>query len=137
MTLFVDSSAFYAVSDTGDRQNAHAKEILGRGDRLVTTDHVLVETWLLLQRKLGTPAADRQWATVRRGAAAIELVAAADLEVAWTIGETFLDQAFSIVDRTSFAVMQRLGIFRVASFDDDFAIFRFGPKRDRAFEVVR
>jgi predicted nucleic acid-binding protein len=41
------------------------------------------------------------------------------------------------VDRTSFAVMVRTGIERVASFDPDFAAFRYGPRRGRAFEVVR
>ena len=61
----------------------------------------------------------------------------ADLERAWSIGLDFPDQAFSIVDRTSFAVMQRMGVLRAASFDDDFAIFRFGSRRERAFEVVR
>ena len=67
----------------------------------------------------------------------MEPVVAADLEVAFMIGEAFRDQAFSILDRTSFAVMQRLGVLRVASFDDHFAVFRFGPDRKRAFELVR
>jgi predicted nucleic acid-binding protein len=53
------------------------------------------------------------------------------------IGEVFADQDFSIVDRTSFAVMERLGITRVASFDDHFAIYRYGRARNKAFEVVR
>ncbi len=53
------------------------------------------------------------------------------------IAQAFADQDFSIVDCTSFAVMQRLGVYRAASFDDDFAVFRFGRARRRAFEVVR
>ncbi|MEJ7747656.1 MAG: hypothetical protein WKF56_00010 [Candidatus Limnocylindrales bacterium] len=40
------------------------------------------------------------------------------------------------MDRTSFAVMRRLGVHRAASFDSDFAVFRFGPRRDQAFEVI-
>jgi predicted nucleic acid-binding protein len=51
--------------------------------------------------------------------------------------KSYGDQDFSIVDRTSFAVMRRLGIERAASLDDHFAIFRFGPNRRRAFTVVR
>lgn len=137
MTLFVDSSAFYAGADRGDRQHERAATILGAGEPLVTTDHVLVEAWLLLQRRLGTRVAERFWEGLRTGAARIEPVGAADLERAWSIGLEFGDQAFSIVDRTSFAVMQRLGVFRAASFDDDFAIFRFGPRKERAFDVVR
>jgi predicted nucleic acid-binding protein len=104
---------------------------------LVTTDHVLVESWLLLRHRLNRDAAERFWDGLRTGVAAIESVTGVDVEVAWTIGETFSDQDFSIVDRTSFAVMQRLGVYRVATFDDDFAVFRFGPGRRRAFEIVR
>jgi predicted nucleic acid-binding protein len=59
------------------------------------------------------------------------------MDRAWAIGQAFPDQDFSLVDRTSFAVMERLGITRVASFDDHFAVYRFGPRRDRAFEVLR
>jgi len=137
VTLFVDSSAFYAAADRSDRQHERAAAILSAGEPLVTTDHVLVEAWLLLQRRLGIAVAERFWDGLRSGAARIELVGPADLERAWSIGLDFPDQGFSIVDRTSFAVMQRLGVLRAASFDDDFAIVRFGSRRERAFEVVR
>jgi hypothetical protein len=33
--------------------------------------------------------------------------------------------------------MERLGISRVASFDDHFAVYRYGPRRSRSFDVVR
>ena len=74
---------------------------------------------------------------VRRGAAQLEKVLATDLDAAWAIGEAFPDQDFSIVDRRSFAVMERLGLGRAASFDGHFAIYRFGRNRDRAFEILR
>lgn len=138
MSLFVDTSAWYAAADSSDRANKRAKKILaGAGERLVTTDHVLAETWLLLRHRLGREAAERHWGGLRSGVAAIEPVASADLEVAWAIGQDYPDQDFSIVDRTSFAVMQRLGIERVASFDDDFAVFRYGPGRKKSFQVLR
>ena len=47
MTLFVDSSTFYAAADQSDRGNRRAKEILAAGERLVLSGHVLVETWML------------------------------------------------------------------------------------------
>ncbi|MGH7896709.1 MAG: type II toxin-antitoxin system VapC family toxin [Candidatus Binatia bacterium] len=137
MSLFVDTSAWYAAADRGDRSHARAKRILSGGEERVTSDHVLVETWLLLHHRLGRRAAERFWGGLKGGVAAIEPVMAADLEVAWSIGESFADQDFSIVDRTSFAVMQRLGIRRVAAFDDDFAVFRYGRERNMAFEVER
>jgi predicted nucleic acid-binding protein len=137
MTLFVDTSAFYAAADVGDGSHARATRILGAGEQLVTTDHVLVESWLLLRHRLGRPAAERFWAAIHAGAAVVEPVGAADLEVAWTIGQTFEDQDFSVVDRTSFAVMQRIGVLRAATFDDHFAVFRFGARLDRALEILR
>jgi len=136
VTLFVDTSAFYAAADSGDRAHERAREVLGGGEALVTSDHVLVETWILLRHRLGREAAERWWSAVREGAAQVESVGPADLEVAWGIGQAFADQDFSIVDRTSFAVMQRLGVHRAATLDRDFAVFRYGPRRDRAFEVL-
>ncbi|MGH7556725.1 MAG: type II toxin-antitoxin system VapC family toxin [Gemmatimonadota bacterium] len=137
MSLFVDSSAWYAAADRGDRSNKRAQEILSEGDRLLTTDHVLVETWLLLRHRLHRDAAERFWDGLRNGIAEIEPVGAGDLASAWAIGEAFPDQDFSIVDRTSFAVMLRLGIRQVAAFDDDFAVYRFGKDRREAFNLVR
>lgn len=101
------------------------------------TDYVLVESWLLMQRRLGEGAANRFWAAVRAGAATVEHVTPADLEASWAMGERFPDQSFSIVDRSSFAVMERLGVHRAVAFDDDFAVYRFGPRLERAFELVR
>ena len=137
LSLFVDSSAWYAAADTADTSHQRAVEILSGGDPLVTSDHVLIETWLLLRHRLGRPAAERFWEGLRGGAGHVEPVTSGDLEVAWAIGTSFTDQDFSLVDRTSFAVMQRLGILRAATFDDDFAIFRFGPDRKRAFQLLR
>ncbi|MGH2713329.1 MAG: type II toxin-antitoxin system VapC family toxin [Pseudonocardiaceae bacterium] len=137
MTLFVDTSAFYAAADTSDRSHERTKRVLGAGEPLVTSDHVLAESWLLLRHRLGRRAANAFWEAIRSGASAVEHVGPGDLEVAWTIASQFEAQDFSLVDMTSFAVMQRIGVLRAASLDDDFAIFRFGRGGDRAFEVVR
>jgi predicted nucleic acid-binding protein len=136
MTLFVDSSLFYAAADVGDTSHERATRILGSGEPLLTSDHVLVESWLLIRHRLGRAAAEKFWSAIRAGAAALEPIGSADLEVAWAIGHAFGDRDFSIVDRTSFAVMERLGVLRAAAFDSDFAVYRFGPRRERAFEVV-
>ncbi len=137
MSLFVDTSMWYAAADSSDRSNARSKAILKSGETLVTSDHVLVETWTLLHHKLDRKAAERFWEGLRSGIAVIETVTLADLEVAWDMGVSWRDQEFSIVDRTSFAVMRRLGIDRVASLDAHFAVFRFGPKRRQSFHVLR
>lgn len=111
--------------------------ILGGGEPLSTTDHVLVESWLLLRHRLGRRAAESFWAGRRAGAAEVESVLDVDLETVRAIGDSFPDQVLSPVDRTSFALMMRLGLRRVATLDDDFAVFRFGHGRREAFELVR
>ena len=137
MSLFVDTSIWYAAADSSDRSNPGAKAILKSGESLVTSDHVLVETWTLLHHRLRRKAAERFWDGLRSGIAIIEAVGLADLEAAWDIGLSWRDQDFSIVDRTSFAVMRRLGLDRVASLDEHFAVFRFGPNRRQSFMIVR
>jgi predicted nucleic acid-binding protein len=137
MSLFVDTSIWYAAADKSDSSNSRAKAILSAGDTLVTSDHVLVKTWALIHHRLGRRAAEAFWRGLRDGVAAVETVGSGDLEVAWELGSSYADQDFSIVDRTSLAVMRRLGIERAASLDNDFAVFRFGPNRRRAFIVVR
>ncbi|MGD0366672.1 MAG: PIN domain-containing protein [Acidobacteriaceae bacterium] len=137
MSLFVDASVWYAAADSGDASNQRAKAILKAGESLVTTDHVLVETWTLLRHRLGRLAAERFWDGMRSGVAMLEPAGVADLEAAWQIGVAWRDQDFSLVDRTSFAVMRRLGIERAASLDEHFAIFRFGPQNRRAFTILR
>ena len=137
MTLFVDTSVWYAAADAADVSNARAKEILSGGTPLATTDHVLVETWTLLRWRVHRAAAESFWNGLRSGVAAVEPVGEADLEAAWGIGREFPDQDFSLVDRTSFAVMRRLGLELAATFDDHFAVYRYGPRRSEAFDIVR
>ena len=135
--VFDLGTIWYAAADSSDRSNARSKAILKSGETLVTSDDVPIETWTLLHFKLDRKAAERFWEGLRSGIAVIETVALADLEVGWDIGVYWRDQDFSIVDRTTFAVMRRLGIVRVASLDAHFDVFRFGPKRRQSFHVLR
>ena len=137
MSVFVDSSAFYAAADKRSRGNGRARTALERADGLLTSDHVLAETWSLLNGRLGRHAAQSFWATVQDGAVEMATVGVSDLDRAWRIAHDFPDQDFSLVDMTSFAVMERMGITRVATFDHHFAVYRYGPRRDRAFEIAK
>ena len=73
--------------------------------------------------------------SIRNGIAKIEVSGLADLEVAAAIGAAFADQDFSLSDRTSWAIMERLGIHQAISLDNDFRIYRFGPNRRNSFTV--
>lgn len=117
-------------------QQLASEEVLAAGEALVTSDHVLVETWTLLAT---VSAAMRPSSSGRHFAAASR----SSNRSVWSIfklrgplARPFRDQDLSIVDRTCFAVMPRLGLQRVVSFDDDFAVFGYGRHRERAFTVA-
>jgi uncharacterized protein len=135
-SVFIDTSIWYAAADTSDAANAKAKTLLSQGDALATSDHIVIETWSLLRNRLGRRQAERFGQVLNAGAATVYFAQPVDLQLAWQIGSDYPDQDFSLVDRTSFALMLRLGLDRVASLDAHFSIFRFGPNRRRAFTVL-
>jgi uncharacterized protein len=137
VACFVDTSCWFAAVNRLDRLHDQATRILKSEQRLITSDYVVQETWRLLHHRTGWKTAERFWKSIRDGIATMELVAPPDLERAWVIGTQFEDQEFSLTDRTSFSLMLRTGVSRVATFDSDFAIFRFGNKGSDAFELVR
>jgi len=138
MSVFVDTSAFYALADESDRNHRRAKaayEVL-IGERLSTSDHVLVECWFLLGSRLGRDAAIRFWDALRAGIVVVLDVGHDDLEHAREVLVRFPDQTFSLVDATSFAVMEREEIVRAFAFDAHFRVYRFGEGSRRRFDVV-
>ncbi|MGH2355168.1 MAG: type II toxin-antitoxin system VapC family toxin [Chloroflexota bacterium] len=137
-TTFIDTGAFYGLADRGDRSHPQAVRVMQRlrGADLVSTNLVLAETWFLARSRRGRNAAMRLWQEIREGAARIEVIQPEDLARAWEIAQAFADQDFSLTDCTSFAFIERYGIHRAFSFDRDFAIFRYGPRRNRALEVL-
>ena len=136
MSVFVDTSAWYAAADLGDVHHRRAVERLSEfsGD-LLTSDHVLVETWFLAANRLDVDVAETLVTAIRAGRARVEVATIADLEIAAQIHDAFSDQEFSIVDRTSWSIMQRLGVHEAISFDRDYSIYRFGRDRRKAFTV--
>jgi len=60
MRVFIDTSAFYALLDRDDESHRKAKnswaDLLKNDDTLVTNNYVLVETFALIQHRLGMDA---------------------------------------------------------------------------------
>ena len=134
---FVDTSAWISMADRSEMSHARVADALReRRGRLLTSDHVLHETWTVMRYRHDPVAAETLVNSIRGGIARIEVSLLADLEVAAAIGTAFGDQDFSLSDRTSWAVMERLGIEEVVSLDRDFRIYRYGPGRRRALHVV-
>jgi predicted nucleic acid-binding protein len=137
--LFVDTSAFYAIADGGDRHHRGALSALQASietEHVTTSDHVVVETWLLICSRLGRRAAMRFWDGLSSDVFTLVGVTAQDLRRGREIAQEWSDQAFSIVDCTSFAVIERLDIRRAFAFDEHFHLMRFGWRRQRALQIL-
>lgn len=133
MSVFVDTSALFAVLDRRDAHHDEAartwRRLLERGDLLRTHNYVMVETYALVQARLGMRA-------VRAVENAIEPL----------LGVQFVDERLhreavtalraanrrgvSLVDWTSFLFMRRTAMTRAFAFDADFAREGFGPPVD-------
>ena len=130
MTVFVDTSALYALLDAADAQHRPGRAAFTRlvhDQDLITHSYVLVETIALAQRRLGPdavraltrellPAVATVWVDEAAHAAGLAaLIAAFPTEV-------------SLVDQVSFHLMRELGLTRAFAFDRDF--------RTAGFEVL-
>lgn len=122
MTVFVDTSALYALLDEDDGNHERAVsawvDLLDR-DRPVTHAYVVVETSALVQRRLGMQAA----AQLHRALLPATRVFPVGAEIHARAVERWLTagrRALSLVDVTSFVVMESLGITRAFAYDQDF-----------------
>ncbi len=135
--MFVDTSVWFAAADDGDVNCEEARSLLvEHASSLTTSDHVLTELWNLLNARLHHSAANRIVGEIQSGLPRVECTIDDDLEAAEAILSKFADQAFSLTDRTSWALMERLGIADALSLDDHYRVYRYGPERRRAFRVM-
>jgi len=123
MSLFVDTSAFFAVLDANDENHVAARhmweDLLTQEVVLVCSNYVLVETLALVQRRLGIPAVrvlqedimpmlNVEWVDESLHQVGIASVLAA------------ARRRLSLVDCVSFEIMRRLGIKTAFVFDHHF-----------------
>ncbi len=129
-SLFVDTSAWYAIADAGHPHHARLaaalREAVGAGATVVTTNLVMAETYVLLRRRAGARPALTFLAAVERPPNVVvyatpELHAQARRH--WL--ERFADQVFSLTDAVSFAVMAREGIQAALTLGANFAAAGF------------
>jgi uncharacterized protein len=131
MSLFVDTSAFYALLD---RDDAHHGESAGawRGmmtsdQSVATTNYVIVETFALIQSRLGLKAV-RSFHDDIIPVLRIEFVTLEMHRLGIAALFTAAKRGLSLVDCVSFEVMRALGMKSVFTFDNHF--------RERGFAVI-
>lgn len=123
MSVFVDTSAFYAYLDIRDRRHERVGVVLAdavRSERLVTHSYVVLETTVLLQRRAGLEAVRRFHVDVLPTCTVVfvDSVLHDDaLGLLLTAGR----RGLSLVDCVSFELMRRSGVSVALAIDRDFA----------------
>ncbi len=123
MTVFVDTSAFYAILDRDDSNHGAAREAWERlvrgGSGLITSNYILLETSALVGHRLGlaaqrafhqdvTPILRVEWITESQHQAGVEALL--------TAGRKKL----SLVDCVSFQLMREGAVREAFCFDKHF-----------------
>jgi len=128
MSVWVDTSGIYAVLDRDDTNHERARiawqNLIEKDTALVTTNYVLVETFALIQRRLGL-AALRTFCADCLPLVHTHSVEGEDHVAALAAVMAANERALSFVDTTSFQVMRRLGVREAFAFDGHFATHGF------------
>jgi len=131
--LFVDTSAWYALADTSDAHHREASQLLPialqQYNALVTTNHVVGETYTLIRTRLGYSPVQAFIENMRRSLRVIRVFIPEPWEEeTYDLLRRYSDQDFSFVDGTSFVAMQALGLKEAFAFDHHFEQMRFVRK---------
>ena len=119
---FADTSFWFGLQERRDARHEAARAIVKRGvGKVVTTNHVIGETWTLLRRRSGHEAAvgflDRLLTLPDVQIVHVDEPTEAE---AWRWLRARSEREYSFVDATSFAVMRRRRIREALAFDGDF-----------------
>jgi predicted nucleic acid-binding protein len=122
MTVFVDTTALFALLDEDDRHHAEAAETLRglEGTQLVTHTFVVAEAAALVGRHLPW-AATNQLLYGILAVIDVKSIESGLYEAALGAYGQSTSPDISLVDRTSFVLMKALGISRAFTYDRDFA----------------
>lgn len=133
--IFVDTGAWYALTDGQERHHGHAVAVfsrLTRGEhgRMVTSDYILDETYTLLRMRLGIEPVKRLRGLLGQSSS-VQVVRVSDDEFERSLDLMIAheDKRWSLTDCTSFVLMRELEIGHAFTFDHNFAEagFRVAP----------
>lgn len=131
MSVFVDTSAFYASFTPDDAHHVAAAEVLRQliknKTELTTTNYIVLECASLIQRRKGYSYAER-FVTEAHEDLQIIWVDEALHQRALSLWKRAARRELSLVDCSSFTAMRHAGIHKVLAFDAHFS--------EHGFEVV-
>ncbi|MBI4333727.1 MAG: PIN domain-containing protein [Chloroflexi bacterium] len=128
--IFVDSSAWIALSDKKDENHTPARRffslIFTENGQVVSTNHVIGETYTFVCHRLGYSLAQQFLTSVRESQRLKNIfVSREQEEKAYGLLARYRDQRLSFVDATSFVVMRENRMSECFTFDRHFAAVGF------------
>jgi predicted nucleic acid-binding protein len=128
MSVFVDTSAFYALLDADDENNEPSartwRAMMASDEHVVTTNYVLVETFALLQRRFGLKAV-REFQEDVVPVLNVEFVTRETHRLGIVALLAASRRGLSLVDCVSFEVMRESGMKSAFTFDGHFREYGF------------
>jgi uncharacterized protein len=130
LPIFVDTSAWIAVADSGESSHTKIttiyKQLLKSSVRLITSDLVVAESQILLCRRMGADAANIFLDSVNHSPSIEIVFLEQETETeAKKILQKFSDQDLSFADAASFAIMKARKMRTAFTLDKHFAIAGF------------
>lgn len=123
MKCFVDTSAFFALLDRDDKNHPLAerclRKLFANDTVLITSNYVLVESFALIQRRLGMDAL-RVFQTNMTPVVRVEFVSPELHRLGVSAVLAASRRNLSLVDCVSFEIMRSLSIQSAFTFDDHF-----------------
>ena len=130
MKCFVDTSAFFALLDKDDKNHPVAEKVLRNllenDTVLLTSNYVLVESFALIQRRLGMEAL-RLFQTNMTPIVRVEFVSSELHRLGVSAVLSASKRNLSLVDCISFEIMRFLNIQSAFTFDQHFHEQGFNP----------
>lgn len=129
-TVFVDTSAWFAGIAKNDQYNEPAikyrDHLLKSNTRIITSNLIIHETTMLLERKVSKKEAIRFLRIILKDSRIEIIHADEDIEQeAYDLYQKYKDQDFSITDCISFVMIRRFRISHCFTFDHHFSTMGF------------
>ena len=124
--VFVDTGPWIALVDARDQWHEPAVKMMNRlraeQQLLVTSNLVLMEVYMGLVGRIQRSAIARLRASIHASSLThLERVDSLTEELAWDVFMRYDDKDLSLIDCTSFVIMEQLGLTQAFTFDRHFA----------------
>ncbi|HLF18998.1 MAG TPA: PIN domain-containing protein [Candidatus Omnitrophota bacterium] len=127
--ILLDTAALYAIADSRDKYHSKAVSFLNQIQKssqpLFISNVTIYEAYRLILHRLDIKKALFFLEEIFDGSIRIEYITTADERIARDCLKKYDDQPFSFVDALNFAVMGRIKIAKVFTFDSHFNIIGF------------